>query len=307
MKRILITGASGFLGRHIVSMLSSRGFEIHTAGRSPIASISPVIVHHLCDLLEVGTPEALIHRIRPSHLLHLAWCADAGRFWTTSENLKWLSASTRLFEAFADCDGHRGVGIGSCAEYDWSHTDDLSEFRSSGIPSTLYGKSKRAAGEFLQAFASGTKLKAAWGRLFFLYGPGGHPQRVPGAIIESLLRGQPTPCPAGTQWRDYLFIKDAAAAVVTLVESDVCGPINIGSGQPVRVIDLIEAAARATGNVHLLQIGQVLTQTVNNPERIVADVGRLQSEVGFVPQTTLAQGMAETVAWWQSEQRLRAA
>ena len=307
MKRILITGASGFLGQQVIPMLEPLGFEIHTAGRSSASSSAANITHHRCSLLETDTAESLIRSIRPTHLIHLAWCADAGSFWHSPDNLKWLSASARLFESFAQNDGQRAVGVGSCAEYDWSSDVDLSEFASPGQPSTLYGQSKRAAGEWLQAFSTGSRMSAAWGRLFFLYGPAGHPQRVPGAMFESLLNGQPTPCPSGTHLRDYLFVRDAAAALVKLLESNVCGPVNIASGQAIRVSELIQAAAVASGNPHLLRVGQTPTQTSNNPERIVADISRLQNEVGFQPTVSLSSGMAETVAWWRKNQKVRAA
>jgi len=305
-KKILITGATGFLGRQVVPLLEALGFEIHTAGRSTESDSSPSCQHHQCNLLNSETPASLIETIRPTHLLHLAWCADSGSFWNSPDNLTWLSSSSRLFEAFAQNGGQRAVGIGSCAEYDWSSAVDLSESKSAGRPSTLYGQAKRAASEWLQAISMGTSMSSAWGRLFFLYGPAAHPQRMPGAIIESLINGLPTPCPAGFQVRDYLYVKDAAQAIVRLIESEVAGPVNIASGRGIRVIDLIKAAGTATGNAHLLQVGGTPAQVSNNPFRIVADVHRLHDEVGYSPQVDLHTGMMETVEWCRNRRRASA-
>ena len=307
MKRILVTGASGFLGQQIVPMLKDLDFEVHTVGRSSASCSRVGVTHHHCCLLDSGTPGSLIGSIRPTHLLHLAWCADAGSFWNSPDNLRWLSASARLFESFARNDGQRAVGVGSCAEYDWSSTENLSEFGSRVQPSTLYGQSKRAAGDWLQAFAAGSKMNAAWGRVFFLYGPASHRQRIPGTVIESLLNGLPTPCPSGKQLRDYLFVRDAAAALVKLLESNVSGPVNIASGRAIRVIDLIRAAADAAGNLQLLRVGNTPMQSSNNPDRIVADIGRLRKEVGFQDEVSLQTGMAETVSWWQKNLKAAAA
>jgi nucleoside-diphosphate-sugar epimerase len=307
MKRILVTGASGFVGRHVLQQLEPQGFEIHTAGRSLASLLPPSVTHHQCSLLDPETPGSLVSRIQPTHLLHLAWSAEAGSFWHSPLNLKWLSTTVRLFEAFIDCGGRRIVGAGSCAEYDWSSAGTFSEADLAGAPSTLYGKTKKAAGEYLLALESGTAVSAAWGRLFFLYGPGGHAARIPAVIIDSLLDGQLTPCPAGKEIRDYLFVRDAAAALVRLLESHVSGPVNIASGNEIRVIELIQAAAESTGNSGLLRPGQSPSHTANNPTRIVADVTRLHQELGFRPQISLSSGMAETVAWLRNSRIKRAA
>ena len=164
-------------------------------------------------------------QVRPTHLLHLAWCASPGNFWGTLENLRWLKTTVALFEAFAEQGGKRAVGVGTCAEYAWnSDGQPLSETCSPTVPSTLYGRAKLTACHFLSTLNAAGLFSSAWARLFFLYGPGGHCNRMPGAIIASLLNGQPALCSSGVQLRDYLYITDAAAALVALLNSGVEGP-----------------------------------------------------------------------------------
>ncbi|WP_421021629.1 NAD-dependent epimerase/dehydratase family protein, partial [Klebsiella pneumoniae] len=82
----------------------------------------------------------------------------------------------------------------------------------------------------LTAYASQTGLSATWARLFFMYGPGEHPNRVTSSVILSLLQGKSAQCSHGMQIRDFLHVADVASALVTLLDSDVTGPVNIGSG-----------------------------------------------------------------------------
>lgn len=111
--RVLVTGATGFVGRHAVPALLARGFEVHGVGRG----VGPN--QHAADLLAAEDRRALIARVRPSHLLHLAWDAEPGRYWTSEANLDWVAASLDLARLFAAAGGRRFVGIGTCAEYAW--------------------------------------------------------------------------------------------------------------------------------------------------------------------------------------------
>src|SRR6266849_3237907 len=138
MARVLVTGASGFVGRQAVPLLVARGHEVIAVGRPDAETAPPKGVRFVtCDLLREGSAAELIDTHRPSHLLHLAWNVTPGRFWTDPDNLDWVSTSLRLFRAFAEQGGERFVGIGSCAEYDWSH-DFLSENETPLRPQTLY-------------------------------------------------------------------------------------------------------------------------------------------------------------------------
>ena len=134
-RRVLLTGASGFIGRHVVPLLKSREFEVHAISRSR------------ADLLIPGVAAALVESIRPTHLLHLAWNAEPGRFWTAPDNLDWVAASLGLHRSFAALGGGRAVFAGSCAEYDWTHSL-LDEAATPCAPATLYGIAKDRSGAY---------------------------------------------------------------------------------------------------------------------------------------------------------------
>lgn len=302
MSRILVTGASGFLGKHIVPRLIDRGHEVHTLSRNPLtarqtatANSNARICHHQLSLFEGAAIERVMKTVRPTHLLHLAWFTTAGSFWAAPENEQWAEVSKTLFEQFAQAGGQRIVGLGSCAEYEWGDIRPLHEFHSPIQPATLYGQCKVRAHSYLKKVTEAHGISSAWGRVFFLYGPGASDQRIPGSLLTSLLAGQRTPAPAGDQIRDFLYIRDAAEAIVRLLQSNVTGPVNIASGYPLMLRDLMRQAAIAAGHPDLLEIGAIPGRRENNPHSIAADVHRLTWEVGFRAPTSLEQGLRETV------------
>src|SRR3954462_2488130 len=116
VRRVLVTGASGFIGRACVPRLASRGFEVHAVSSSERASD----VHtrwHRHDLLDPSQCRDAIDAVRPTHLLHLAWIATPGRFWSSPDNTQWLASGKALIDAFFALGGKRAVGVGTCAEY----------------------------------------------------------------------------------------------------------------------------------------------------------------------------------------------
>src|SRR5258706_14740282 len=115
-RRILVTGARGFIGRECLTRLSALDAELHALSTQSVSDAGGVTWHQ-CDLLDSPAAVGLLQRIAPSHLLHLAWIAEPGVFWESPLNHRWLAASTVLFEAFYASGGKRVVAAGSCAEY----------------------------------------------------------------------------------------------------------------------------------------------------------------------------------------------
>lgn len=186
---------------------------------------------------------------------------------------------------------------GSCTEYDWKY-GYCSEKVTPLMPSTLYGSCKHALQIMLDAFAKQTGISAAWGRIFFLYGPHEHPARLVASVIGSLLKNEPAHCSHGRQIRDFLHVRDVADAFVALLEADVTGPVNIGSGQPVAVRDVVHNIADQFKRPGLVRLG-TLSTAPNEPPLVVADVHRLSEEVGWKPRYDLDAGLEQTICWWK--------
>ena len=183
-KRVLVTGAGGFIGQHGLEPLRAAGYEVH-AVLSARASFTPPAVAppsgaqvHRTDLLDLQATDALIEAVRPTHLLHFASIVRlAGDYWNSAENYHWLAASRHLIRRFADSGGVRAVMAGSCAEYDWSRVGlpRALESRSANNPGkavSAYAECKIALQQALEKFGREQGLSTAWGRLFFQFGPG---------------------------------------------------------------------------------------------------------------------------------------
>lgn len=150
MKTVLLTGATGFIGRQCLPLLRQAGFEVHAAARGHRQAGDGVTWHDV-DLLADGAAARLVASVAPSHLLHLAWNTEPGRYWTAPDNFEWVRASLSLLRAFAEQGGRRVVMAGTCAEYDWRH-GWCSETVTPRCPSTVYGTCKNALQEMLAAY-----------------------------------------------------------------------------------------------------------------------------------------------------------
>lgn len=295
MTRVLVTGGTGFVGGPCVRAALERGAEVHVLARTE-RDTPPGVRFHAVDLFDAGRVNEVMSKVRPTHLLHLAWIATPGVYWTSPDNTRWVKASLDLLEAFAEAGGKRAVLTGTCAEYDWTGDDVCQEQDTPLEPATLYGQCKDDLRHRAEAFAA--HLSLAWARLFFLYGPGEHPARLVPSVVRSLLMGQPAEITAGTQRRDFLHVDDAADALVSLLFSKITGPVNVASGAAVSVREVVTAIGVATGRPELIRFG-VKPTPPGEPPLLVADVTRLRDELGWAPRTQLTDGIARTVGWWR--------
>jgi nucleoside-diphosphate-sugar epimerase len=303
-RRVLLSGASGFIGSRAIDPLLAAGYEVHALGRRP--GDCTEVSWHTVDLLDDPATAAVVRRIGADHLLHFAWYTEHGSFWSSPENLAWVAASLRLLRAFHEAGGRRAVMAGTCAEYDWSDAggpcrelSDASGAATREAPATLYGTAKLATRMVAEAYAREVGLSLAWGRIFLLYGPGEDERRLVPQVARALLAGAEAPTSDGTQTRDLMHVEDVARAFVALLASAAEGPVNVASGEGVEIARVLALLGEATGRPELLRLG-ALPRRAGEPERLVADAGRLRTEVGFEPRIALEQGITETVAWWRA-------
>ncbi|MGA3229658.1 MAG: NAD(P)-dependent oxidoreductase [Candidatus Binatus sp.] len=296
MKRVIVTGASGWIGSHALPFLVERGYEVRAVANRGGSAPAHGVEWHRTDLLDESAVMPMLERVRPTHLLHLAWYAEPGKYQMSEQNYVWCRAGIDLLRAFAAAGGGRAVFAGSCFEYDPS-AGMCSETDTRCAPTTRYGACKLALSEVVRRPPGG--LSTAWGRIFYLYGPGEHPSRLVPSVIESLLRDQPARCTHGRQLRDYLHVADVASAFAAILDGEVEGTVNIGSGEEVTVRALVEMIADAVGAPRsMLEFGAIAAAPGDSP-RVVADVRRLRDEVDFRPRLTLQDGLAATIQWWR--------
>ncbi|HEC98964.1 MAG TPA: NAD(P)-dependent oxidoreductase [Proteobacteria bacterium] len=300
MKKILLTGGSGFIGRHSIPFLLDKGYEVHAVfhAKEPNFTQKENLFWHQCNLLNPLEQKQLLSQVRPSHLLHLAWYAVPGQYWMSRENFRWVQASLEVIMNFVEQGGLRIVVAGTSAEYDWSY-GYCSEKVTPLQPSTPYGTCKNSLHEMVKQFSNQTGLSYAWGRVFFLYGPYEYPERLVASVICSLLKNQDAYCLHGNLIRDFLHVQDVASAFVSLLESNVTGPVNIASGNPTTLKDVVNTIADKLNKKELVRFGESAS-TLNEPRLLVAEVKRLNSEVGWMASYDLDRGLEQTIDWWKN-------
>ena len=288
--RVLVTGASGLIGRPTVAALREAGFDVVALSRSGKA-VGPLEVI-TGDLLEPRSRQRAVAAARASHLLHLAWHDAPKDRWSSGMNTAWGKASVALFKEFAAAGGCRVLGVGSCAEYDWSASvlHETTPLK----PASLYGQAKAATGEALLAMAPELGLSAAWARIFFCYGPGEAQGRLMGDLLRGLDAGEEVPCTDGEQARDFLHTGDVGRALAMVLASPLEGAVNIGSGQAIKVRDLIAQTAEQMGRADLIRLGAI-SRPEGDAAVIKADIGRLSS-IGFRPRFDLKSGVRDCIA-----------
>jgi nucleoside-diphosphate-sugar epimerase len=301
-KIVLVTGASGFIGRHTITPLIARGFVVHALAKSenPPSDL-PDCHWHQVDLLDPIATTAIIQTLRPSHLLHLAWYAVPGKYWSSIENLRWVQASLELVRHFYEAGGQRVVVAGSCAEYDWQH-GYCSELLTPRQPISLYGVCKNSLQEILQSYSTVSGLSMAWGRIFLLYGSHEFPGRLVASIIRSLLQGQEAKCSHGRQIRDFMHVEDVADAFVTLLDSEITGAVNIASGLPISIRNVATHIANIIVRPELLKLGAI-DAAANDVPLLVGNADRLNNELNWQPQWSIDQGLEQTIQWWRQQER----
>ena len=277
---MLVTGGTGFLGRPCVELLRAGGDEVHIASRATV------------DLFDRDAARRFVDGIRPTHLLHLAWCTEPGAYWTSPDNARWVEASVALLRAFLR-HGRRFAIAGTSAEYDWSHgvlTEDETPLR----PNTPYGSAKHELHVAAEELAREAGASGAWGRLFGVYGPREPRQKLVSRVIDDLLHDRPFTGRTPEDERDLLFVADAARPFVMLLDSDFDGAVNIGSGTPVTIRRVVDTIAAQLGKPELVQPDP---SPSHDAPRVVADVRRLAAVTGFAPSYTLERGIRETIEW----------
>jgi len=293
MRRVLVTGASGFIGAHCLRRLTLEDCEIHAVNRSGNGEAAANVVWHVADLRDPAQASSLVAKIRPTHLLHGAWVATPGLYAHSPENVTWLQSTAALAAAFGGQGGARFVGIGSSAEYDPGDrpcVEDETPIR----PATIYGKCKADAWLAAQAAGQQHGFSAAWGRLFLPYGPGDPPQRLIPSVLAALRDGKPVRTSHGRQQRDFIYAPDAADLLIRLLLSHEDGVFNIGTGHATTVRSVVEYLASHCGRPDLPQFG-AMALAPGEAAVLVADMSKVRDRLSWSPATDVQSGLADVM------------
>ncbi|HBS52311.1 MAG TPA: hypothetical protein DEA62_04980 [Coxiellaceae bacterium] len=227
MKKILLTGASGFFGRSVIDSLkhNSDNFECFCVYHSKPLKTSEKKFHWMqCDLLNKEKTEQLINNVKPSHLVHLAWHVPPQKFWTAEENIDWLHASINLFQTFGKNDGQVFVGAGTLAEYDWS-SGTIDEATTPLKPNTLYGQCKKSLCDVLISLRNThyPQIKIIWPRIGYFFGPDEPKEKIMSKLIYSIQNELPIDLASHNFIRPYAHVKYFGEIMHKLLINDGIG------------------------------------------------------------------------------------
>lgn len=286
-QRVLITGATGFIGRQVLKNLPADA-DVHCTTRKTGGAGSGT--WHSVDLCSSQACAALIESVKPDILIHCAWTTEHGAFWHDPQNAAWLEAGRTLFGAFVRRGGRRIVACGTCAEYSGASVAPRREDETidpEQIPFP-YGRAKFALLQHLRSLP----VSHAWVRIFNAFGEGEDPRRLVPSVLRALAAGEPALCSSGKQIRDFLDVRDVGAAIARLGTSDLEGVVNLGSGEHRTVAEIIKILGGFVERPDLVRLG-ALRDREGEPHLLVPDITRQTEELGFVPRITLTRGLID--------------
>lgn len=288
-KRILVTGATGLIGREIVEPLQSHGFEVSAITIDATNPDNGVrwIKGSLFDREFVART---MDEFRPTHLLNMAW-ATTGDYLTNRINYDFLSAGIHLANRFAAVGGCRAVYAGTCFEYAFKdepirESDPLEAGRNE------YTFCKNELREVADRIFKLADVSFGYGRIFYVYGRGEAKTRLTGMVIDKLSRGERVLIKAGPLLKDYVYTKDIAGAFAALVDCDAEGPVNICTGRAISIRDYVMKIAEHMGKADLVDFAD---DCAGQPPIVVGDATRLNEEVGYRMRYSMEQAIEEIV------------
>jgi nucleoside-diphosphate-sugar epimerase len=304
--RCLVTGATGHLGSYLVRRLLDDGHEVGALMRPEsdpwrIADVLPRVRVVRGDLAAAEEAAAGVAAFAPETVFHLAWHGVTSGFRDDPRQIGInLWGSLRLLEAARHAGCRTWVGVGSQAEY--GAVEGLLHEDRATRPQTLYGAAKLATGVLGERLCAGAGMRQLWLRLLAIYGPHDDERHLIPSVLLRLLAGETPSLTPGEQRWDYLYVEDAADALVrAALHSDAEGTYNLASGEAFTVRHVVETLRDLVDPALPLGLGDV-PYGKGQIMHLQGDISRLRAATGWRPVTPLRDGLERTVEWY----RLRA-
>ncbi|HTB34271.1 MAG TPA: NAD(P)-dependent oxidoreductase [bacterium] len=296
MGRILVTGASGFVGSCVARRLLERGHQVAalSRGASPrrLEGLGPGLTLLRGDLALPAALEPALAAFKPDAVVHAAWGAVQAGARDDPAQAENVGQARALMALAAGLGARHFVGLGSQAEYGPREGPVAED--TPLAPATRYGQAKVQAAQALAEGARRDGLAFSWLRLYACYGPGDDPRWVLQAVIRGLLRGERPRLTACEQRWDYLYGMDAASAVAAVLERGAAGTFNLGSGRAEALRRTVERVRDLIDPSLPVEFG-ALPYPPGQPMHLQADIGRLTTATGWKPETPLDLGLARTI------------
>lgn len=297
--RVLLTGASGFVGRQILSALVGAGVQVIALARRIPPDCGIEACWLAADLHDTATLRTVMTEFRPTICVHSAWSVKERDFWRSDDNLDWVSSSLNLAKTFVQTGGRRFVGVGTQAEY--VDSGGICIEGSTATPgSSLYGIAKDSARCLIQKYCRDRDVAFAWTRIFSVFGAGEEIYKLVPSVIRSIARNEDALISSGRAVRDFIDVRDVGEAIARVALSNFEGPVNIGTGTGVTIADMATRIASLMNRPNRLRIG-ALPDRPDEAGLLIAEITRLRDEIGVVFNRSLDSSLLDAIAYWTKE------
>jgi len=307
--RVLVTGATGFIGSHLTRRLVDLGAEVH-ALTSTVSSVYPVrlvdirdrITLHGGNLCDSGAMASLVERARPSVVFHLGAYTHVGKSWDRIDECIQTNVhgTVILLQALARTGYERFLYTSTSEVYG----DIAVPFGEDAAVSPLspYSVSKYSGERFCRMLHKGLGWPIVVVRPFNAYGPAQSPDRIIPEIIVKALHKQRLAMTRGHQTREFNYVGDLVdgfirAATVPGIEGEV---FNIGGGEEISMRDLAQEILDLMGNPIEPEFGALPERPTEIPA-MRSDVTKARSRLDLPPFRSLSDGLKPTIAWYRRE------
>jgi UDP-glucuronate decarboxylase len=301
--KVLITGASGFIGKYIINILNPDEYEIHAIynQNKPINGLKKITWHQV-DLFNNKEVREVMEVIKPTHVIHLAWYAEHGKFWNSDKNIGWIDATVKLFKEFKRLNGIKFIVSGTKAEYFdgeffEEHLNSVFECieEMEPNPDTLYGKSKNLLHKKLKELDV-DKKSLVWARVFDTYGPYENEKKFCSYVIKSAQENHAISCKNPQLELDFLHVMDIAKAFKVILLNDFTGTINISSGNSISLKDIAQYILKKLKKEKLLELN-----LLSKDQRKVYGNNTLLKSIGWSVEHEIDSGLDDLINFYLNE------
>ena len=295
MSEILLTGHTGFIGRHVVVELLRRGYKVCGVSNNQKLPDQEGLRQINLNLLSEEDRKVFFENNNFKKMIHLAWYIGP-KCHVSNINIDWLSASLNLLKLFYEHGGETFQCNGTVSEYDFSF-GYLQENKTPLKNASLHGLCKSSFFEITEQFCKQNNIKFKWSRCFNLYGPFERNTRLMPSVINSCLKGEDVKVSDCLKFQDYLHVEDTARGIVDVFEGEIEGAVNICSGKPVQLREIVNKIAEYTDFK-----GQILWGAIPaafGDDLVVGNNEKLKS-IGWEPKYSLEDGLKQTINWWRN-------